>query len=203
MACNHVDFVTFDLSREDHRRLSRHDPLPQLSGHVMSAVFIQPQLTSDLPIRQIQTHEVQAQQPDAQRLMMPRENGVGEIIKVPPATATQVALPIRLSLVQAPLRHPLRLAMRATHPPPANAASEPSQSTSHRQSTAEEQVPSLAPRYKSPRLFTPLPVVCSPDDLTAFPPHEQTSPKLRMSPGELRGARKNDKKFERGMLSPN
>ena len=82
----------------------------------MSAVFIQPQLPSDLPIRQIQTHEVQAQQPDSPRLMMTRKNGVGEIIKVPPAAATQVTLPIRLSLVHPPLRHPLRLAMRATHP---------------------------------------------------------------------------------------
>ncbi len=116
MACNHVDFVAFDLPRQDHLRLSRHDPLPQLSGHVVSAVFIQPQLTSDLPIRQIQTHEVQAQQPDAQRLMMPRKNGVGQIIKTPTTAATQVTLPIRLSLIQASSCDLHRLAMRATYP---------------------------------------------------------------------------------------
>ena len=116
MACNDVDFVAFDLPRQDRLRLSHHDPLPQLSGHLVSDVFIYTQLIGDLPIRQIQTHEVQTQQSGSQRLMMTRENGLDEIIKVPTAAAAHVTLPIRLSLIQPPLRHPRRLPMRTTNP---------------------------------------------------------------------------------------
>ena len=48
--------------------------------------------------------------------MMTRENGLDEIIKVPTAAAAHVTLPIRLSLIQPPLRHPRRLPMRTTNP---------------------------------------------------------------------------------------
>ena len=109
------------------------------------------------------------------------KNRIGEIMTIPNAAATQVTLTIRLRHIHPPLRHSPRLAMRATRPP-ANAASEPSQSTSHHQSAAKEQVPSLAPRSKSSRRFTPFPAVCHPDDLTPFHRLEQTSLKHRMSP---------------------
>ena len=108
------------------------------------------------------------------------KNRIGEIMTIPNAAATQVTLTIRLRHIHPPLRHSPRLAMRATRPP-ANAASEPSQSTSHHQSAAKEQVPSLAPRSKSSRRFTPFPAVCHPDDLTPFHRLEQTSLKHRMS----------------------
>ena len=93
-----------------------HDPCPQLSGHLVSAVFIHTQLMSDLPVRQIQTHEIQAQQPDSQRLVLACQNRISEIIKIPTAAATHVTLTIRSSLIHPPLRHSHRLAMTATHP---------------------------------------------------------------------------------------
>jgi hypothetical protein len=48
-----------------------------------------------LRIRQIQTHKIEAQDPDLQRLMMARKNGVGHIIKAVVAVVTFVALTSR------------------------------------------------------------------------------------------------------------
>lgn len=86
MSCHHIDFIAFDFARQHHGRLLRHDPFTQLSRHVVDTVFIQIQLPSNLPIRQVQPQEIQAQQPHSQRLMMARKNGVGEVIEVVSAT---------------------------------------------------------------------------------------------------------------------
>ena len=177
MACNHADFVAFDLSRENHLRRSHHNPLPQLSRHLVSAVFIHTQLASDLPVRQIQTHEVQAQQPDSQRLMMPREKGVGEIIKTPPAVATQVTLPIRLSLIHPPLR----LAMRATHPPGQRSFRTIAKHFASSINGKRARSIRGAPRQTHGPVHTAPSHVLPPMRLTAYSTLEQTSPKHRLS----------------------
>ena len=115
MPCHHVDFIAFDLARQDHDRLLRHDPFTQLSRHVMNAVFIQIQFPGDLPIGQIQAPEIPAQQPDSQRLMMAREKGVGEVIEVAPATSAMVTLTTVPGLMQTPPSHLRRVAMRTGH----------------------------------------------------------------------------------------
>ena len=43
-------------------------------------------------MREIQSHEVETQHPDFQRLMMARKNGVGQIIKAGVAVGTLLAL---------------------------------------------------------------------------------------------------------------
>ena len=115
MPCHNVNFIAFDFTRQHDRGWLRHDPFTPLSRPVVSAVFIQIQFPSDLPVRQIQAQEIQTQQPDSQRLMVAREEGVREVIEVPPAAAAVVALSIGLSLVQAPLHHLRRVAMRTVH----------------------------------------------------------------------------------------
>ena len=82
MPRHNVNLVAFDLARQHHRRLFGQNPLTQLSGHVLRAVRVQLQFLSDLRIRQIQPQEIEAQNPDSQRLMMSRENCPREIVKL-------------------------------------------------------------------------------------------------------------------------
>ena len=105
MACNHIDFINFDFTRQNHSRLFRQDSFAQLGRHVVSTVFIQIEFSRDLQIRQVQAHEIQTNQPDSERLMMTRENGVGEIIKVASTTATVVALSMALGVIHSTLGH--------------------------------------------------------------------------------------------------
>src|SRR5262252_2986056 len=54
-----------------------------------------------LLIREIQSHEIQTQHPDFQRLMMSRKNGVGQIIKTCVTIMILVALTGRLRVIKA------------------------------------------------------------------------------------------------------
>ena len=114
---HHIDFIAFHLVRQNHGGLPRDDPFPQLAGHVVGAVLIQTQLPCDLPIRQVQPPEIQAQQPDSQRLMMARKDSARQVVELTVATPAMLPLPTRLSLVHPPLRDVCRLAMRARHAP--------------------------------------------------------------------------------------
>ena len=116
MSCHHIDFVAFDFPRKHHLRLLRHDPFTQLRRHVVDTVFIQIQFPSDLPIRQVQPQEIQAQQPDSQRLMMARKNGVGEVIEIASTATAVIPLPAGLSLIPAPLGDLRRVTTRTSDP---------------------------------------------------------------------------------------
>ena len=116
MSCHHIDFIALDFARQHHGRWLRHDPFTQLSRHVVDTVFVQVQLPSNLPIRQVQPQEIQTQQPHSKRLMMARKDGVGEVIEVVSATPAVVTLPAVLSLIQSPFSHLSRVTMRTSHP---------------------------------------------------------------------------------------
>ena len=115
MSGHHIDFVTFHLARQHHFGHPRHDAVSQLSGHLLRTVLIQIQFVSDLPVRQIQPHEIQAQQPDSQRLMMPLEDRVGQIVKLPAARTALVSLPTPLSVIEPTFGDLLRTTIRTTH----------------------------------------------------------------------------------------
>ena len=72
MTSHHVDLVAFHLPRQDRFGLTGDDPFPELFSHPLYIVRIQAQLVGELRVRQIQPHEIQAQNPNPQRLMMPR-----------------------------------------------------------------------------------------------------------------------------------
>ena len=117
MPGHNVNLVAFDLARQHHRRLFGQDPLTPLSGHVLRAVRVQLQFLRDLRIRQVQPQEIEAQNPDAQRLMMPGENRPREVVKLTLAAAALIPLTFRLSVVKTTFRDPPRLTMRALDTP--------------------------------------------------------------------------------------
>src|SRR5215813_12180114 len=62
-----------------------------------------------LLIREIQSHEIQTQHPDFQRLMMSRKNGVGQVIKTCVTVVTLIALTDQLCVIKAALDDVCRL----------------------------------------------------------------------------------------------
>src|SRR6266511_4060491 len=80
MSRHHIDFVAFHLATERDLRLALHDALAQLRCHDLGIVRIQIEFLSDLLIREIQSHEVEAEDPGPQRLMMTGEDGTGQVV---------------------------------------------------------------------------------------------------------------------------
>ena len=76
-----VDLVAFDLSGEDDRGLAFDDALPQLRGHPLGVVGIEVQFACDLLVGEVQPKEIQAQDPDPQRLVMSGEEGPGQVVE--------------------------------------------------------------------------------------------------------------------------
>jgi hypothetical protein len=99
MSCHHIDFVAFDLSGECHLRPALDDPFPELRCHDLDVVGIQIEFLSDLFIGQVQPHEVQAEDPEPQWLMMTGKDRPGEVVELPLAALAVIALPRRLGLV--------------------------------------------------------------------------------------------------------
>ena len=71
---NNIDFVDFDLAIQNDSGDFRHQTVPQVARHRLHVIFVQAQLPGDLSIRQVQTHEGEAQDPDPKRLMMAGQN---------------------------------------------------------------------------------------------------------------------------------
>src|SRR5918994_1263032 len=74
-----------------------------------------PTATGDLLVRQIETHEVKAQDPDPQRLMMTGEDGLGQVIEAPLAGRAAVALALSLPVIVTIPRHLVTPALRTAH----------------------------------------------------------------------------------------
>ena len=58
-----VDFVALHFPDQDRFGLAGDDPVPQLLGHALNVIRVQPQLLGNLGIREVQTHEIQTQDP--------------------------------------------------------------------------------------------------------------------------------------------
>jgi len=77
MSCYHIDFVEFDFAAESLDRLALDDPFAELGGHLLGVVGVDIELVADLFIREIQTHEIEAEDPDPQRLMVAGKDSTG------------------------------------------------------------------------------------------------------------------------------
>jgi len=113
MPGHHVNLVTFNLAAESDLRLPLNDPLTKLRGHLLGIVGVQVQLLGDLLVREVQPHEVEAQGPDPQRLVMAGEDRPSQVVETPAAGGALIALPFRLGVVLTLLRDLRRVAMRA------------------------------------------------------------------------------------------
>src|SRR5262249_54372556 len=74
-----------------------------LSRHLLHITLIDRQFVCNLLIRQIESHEIQTQDPDFQRLMMASKNGVGQIIKASVTVVTLITLTGRFSIIKTTL----------------------------------------------------------------------------------------------------
>jgi hypothetical protein len=76
-----------------------HDPLPKLGGHLMGVVGIEVQFAGDLLVREVQAHEVQRQDPGPEGLVVPGEDGIGQVVEAAAAGPALVAATVRLGLI--------------------------------------------------------------------------------------------------------
>ena len=113
MSCYHIDFVALDLAFKNDRRTAINDPLTQLLDHRLDIISVHVEFLGDLQTREIQTHEVQANNPGAQGLMMAGEDGSSEVVKPPLTSVAEVSLPVRLGVITAVLDDGLGRAMGA------------------------------------------------------------------------------------------
>ena len=111
-----VDFVAFDLACEDNRGLALDDALPQPRAHPLGVIGVEVQLAGDLLVGEVQPQEIQAQDPDAQGLMVAGEDGPGQVIEPPGAGPTVIAPPSGLGLITALLRDPVGVTAGAVDP---------------------------------------------------------------------------------------
>jgi hypothetical protein len=96
-----MDLVDLDLAVEDHRRGLGGKPLPQMLGHRLHVRGAKVQLLRDLPVREVEAHEVQAEHPDPQRLVGPGQRGAGQVVEAGAAPRAAMALAVRLAIVPA------------------------------------------------------------------------------------------------------
>ena len=94
MSRHHIDFVTFDLAGKDDLGLTIDDPLTELLDHGSGVAGAEVEFLGDLQAGQVQAHEIQANDPDSQRLVMAGEDGVGEVVEALPTGMTLVTLPL-------------------------------------------------------------------------------------------------------------
>jgi hypothetical protein len=69
--------------------------------HGLDVVLIQTEFVGDLTVGEIEAHEIQAQNPDAERLMTASQDRPGQIVEAAAAPLATVALPVLLGVVNA------------------------------------------------------------------------------------------------------
>ena len=116
MSCHYIDFVAFHFAAERDVRLSLNDALTKLSGHVLGIVTVQIQLVSNLFIREIQPHKIEAEHPDAQRLVVTSKDRPGKVVEPLPTDGALILLSFRLGFVMPLFRDLGRVAVGAGHP---------------------------------------------------------------------------------------
>jgi hypothetical protein len=116
MSRHYIDFVAFHFAAERHLRLSLNDALTKLRGHLLGIVTVQIQLVRDLLIREIQPHEIEAEQPDAKWLVVTGKNRPGEVVEPLSTDGALIPLSFRLGFVVPLFRDLGRLAVGADHP---------------------------------------------------------------------------------------
>jgi len=96
-----VDLIDLYLATQHHFRCPGHQAIAELLRHGLHVRGAQAQFCCDLPVREVQAHEVQAQHPHPQGLMVSGQHRAGEIIKAPRARLASKALPVRLRVIVA------------------------------------------------------------------------------------------------------
>src|SRR4051812_5375304 len=99
VAGHHVTLIDLHLTLQPSCWDFGHEATAQMFRHGLHVGRAQAQLQGDLPVREVQAHEVEAQHPHPQRLMVSGQRRAGEVVKAPGAGLTAIALPMRLGVV--------------------------------------------------------------------------------------------------------
>ena len=110
-----VDLVALDLPLELHGRLALDDAETELRGHLLGIVGVDRQLAGNLLVGQIEAHQVQAQHPDREWLMMAGEHGARQIIEATAAYLAQIPSPLWLRFIVPLSGDVRRVAVGAMH----------------------------------------------------------------------------------------
>ena len=102
---HHVNLIDLDFPLQRHGRGLDHQTVAQLIRHGLRIGPAELQLPGDLPVGEVQAHEVKAQYPHAQRLVMAGQHRAGEVVEAPSTRLAAVALPAGLRLVTAVADH--------------------------------------------------------------------------------------------------
>jgi hypothetical protein len=94
-----VDLVDLNLSVQCHGWSLGKQPTAQLLRHELHVGGIQIELRANLPVREVQPHEVEAQYPYPQRLMMTGQHRAGEIVEAARTDFAPVTLAMRLCVI--------------------------------------------------------------------------------------------------------
>jgi hypothetical protein len=108
-----VDLVDLNLALQPHGWSLGNQAVAQLLGHGLHLRPIEAQFLGDLPVREVQPHEVQAQHPHPQRLVMAGQHRAGEVVEAPRTRLAPIPLPVGLGLVKAVADHATAAAGRA------------------------------------------------------------------------------------------
>lgn len=115
MTGHDVDLVSLHFTFEPDLGLTLDQTLAKLAGHGLDVTFVEIEFLGDLPVRQVEAHEIQAQHPDPQRLVMTGQNRAGEIVEARFAVLAQPALARVTGIVPAVPDHVATVARRAPH----------------------------------------------------------------------------------------
>src|SRR5215218_10785969 len=94
-----VDLIDLHLAFQPRVRGPGHQAAAQMLRHGLSVGRAQLQLQGDLPVGEVQPHEVEAQHPHPQRLMVSGQRRAGEVVEAPSTRLAPIALPMRLGVV--------------------------------------------------------------------------------------------------------
>jgi hypothetical protein len=125
VAGDNVYLIALDLAFQNDRLLTVRDALAEFRGYSLSLPLRQTQLGSDLLVRQVQAHQIRAQHPNPQRLVVSCENSIGKIIETTITITATIPLAANFARVVAILDDLTACAMRAAN------SLRPSQLTHH------------------------------------------------------------------------
>src|SRR4051794_23873262 len=110
-----ADLVGLELAFQRRLRDLGDKAFAKMRRHVVDVIVVQAQLLGDLLVRQVQTHEIQTQDPDPKRLMMSGQDSTRQVIEPRSAVLASVALPMPLGVIMAMADHGGAGTGRAAH----------------------------------------------------------------------------------------
>ncbi len=101
MSGHHIDFVALDLAFQGHGGAAVDDPPAERLNHRLGVAPMDVELLGDLQCREVQPHEVEADDPGPERLVMSGEDGAGQVVESLAAVMAEIALAMGLRAILA------------------------------------------------------------------------------------------------------